>query len=116
MGSLTVAEATARLSATGWTMRNIFLVCLLLLLASVRPDKTVCDVDCAGSGSDRLCSPHCYSTTDKTIVESVKHKSYMMNTLIEGFFIGFTCFCIGYAVMVTVNNCRQDKGQYACKQ
>ena len=76
----------------------------------------VCDLDCTGSGTDKICGPHCYPTTDKTIVESVKHKSRMMNTWVEGVFVGFACFCVGYAIMITVRNCRQDKGQYVCKQ
>ena len=73
-------------------------------------------MDCTGEGSDRVCFPHCYSTTDKTIVESVKSKSKMMNSWLVGVFIGFSCFCVGYALVVTVNNLRQNKGQYDCNQ
>ena len=36
--------------------------------------------------------------------------------LADGVFMGFNCFCVGYALVVTVSNCRQNKGQYVCNQ
>ena len=106
---------------SGWVVVVNTVVLFVQAGAIVRLYSTVyCDcLTCTVQGCPQdctVCPTPCYSSTEETIVESVKSKSNMMNTWLMGVFIGFTCFCVGYALVVTVSNCRQNKGQYVCNQ